>query len=727
MGTLCLPPPPSPRREVLGLHLHRRCSHLLQTCTSMRCLKQTHSLLIRTGLDRLEPLVAKLLSFCALSPAGSLDYARLIFASIDSPTAHLCNILLRGFSRSNSPENAILLYEQMRNTGVSPDRFSFPPLLKAMAQCLALGEGREVHGYVMKMGFETDVFIHNELLQLYVECGSVLDVRQVFEKMPQRNLVTWDFFLGGLCRRGLFQEVVSGFEEMLKTGIEPDELILGTVISACGHVKDLRMGEAVHSYIDKREFKIDSYLESSLVHMYANCGSLSRAQKLFDGMQVKSLAAWTALVCGYCKTGDVETARLLFDQMPERDTVSWSAMIAGYVENGQPNDALKLFHEMQLSGAKLDHITLLSVLSACADLGAIDQGRWIHFFIQQNGFNQTLSVSNALIDMYAKCGSLEESRKVFNTMPMKNVISWTAMITGLAMHGDGKAALELFFEMKKSNIKPNDVTFIGVLYACSHAGLVDEGRRLFVEMTKEHGILPRQEHYGCMVDLLGRANLLDDAFELVKSMPMRPNVIIWGALAAACKIHKNAIMGEYAAKQLLELNPEHDGAYVMLSNIYASCGRWEDVGEMRKLMRDRGVAKETGYSWVEFNNITHEFVMGDRSHPQTDEIYQKLHQVVSEVKLIGYAPNTSNVLLNVEEEEKDDMLLLHSEKLAVSFGLINIGAGSCIRIAKNLRICDDCHSFMKLISSAFNREVILRDRNRFHHFKGGFCSCRDYW
>ncbi|WOL10877.1 hypothetical protein Cni_G19636 [Canna indica] len=532
---------------------------------------------------------------------------------------------------------------------------------------------------------------------------------------------------GSYCQSGCYNEALQLFDEMKSSGIVPDQVILATILSACGRTKNLSSGEAVHSYIMESNLSLDVHLQSALISMYCNCGSMDTAQRLYDEMSPKNLVASTAMVSGYAKLGKIEIARNIFEQMEDKDLVCWSAMISGYAESDQPNEALKLFNEMQLLGVKPDEITMLSVISACANLGALDQAKWVHIFVDNNGFYHVLSVRNALIDMYSKCGSLADARTIFDETDFKNVITWTSMITGFAMHGNGRSALALFDSMIAEGVKPNAVTFISLLYACSHAGLVEDGRKIFESMIQDYRIEPKHEHYGCMVDLLGRSRLLREALEFIESMPFAPNVVVWGSLLGACRTHGDIELGELVAKKLLEIDPDHDGAYVLLSNIYAKANRWGDVREVRKLMKNKGLSKETGFSWIEVNGIVHEFMMGDNSHPRSSEIYEKLYEAVKELENAGYAPDAAAVLVDLQEEEKREAVLLHSEKLALSLGLINSSRGSCIRIAKNMRVCEDCHTFMKFASKVFEREIVLRDRTRFHHFKDGVCSCRDFW
>lgn len=529
------------------------------------------------------------------------------------------------------------------------------------------------------------------------------------------------------CQNGLFDDVLVLLEELGSSNLEPDARVFTTVLSACGRAGNLSIGKVIHGLISENNIIADSRLQTSLISMYSGCGCMDLAQNLYDKLSQKNLVVSTAMISGYSKVGQVEAARSIFDQTTNKDLVCWSAMISGYAKSDQPQEALKLLGEMQASGVKPDQVTMLSVISACANLGTLDQAKRIHLIVDNYRFREALPVNNALIDMYAKCGSLEGARGVFGRMRRKNVITWTSMISAFAVHGEAEQALMHFHQMNCEQVKPNWVTFVAVLYACSHAGLVDEGLQIFSSMVNDYKITPKLEHYGCMVDLYGRANRLREALEMVESMPMAPNVIIWGSLMAACRIHAEFELGEFAAKRLLELDPEHDGAHVFLSNIYAKEKRWENVGDVRRLMKDKGILKERGHSKIEMDHEIHEFLTADKSHKQADDIYEKLDEIVCKLKQVGYAPNISVVLLDVDEHAKKDAVLLHSEKLALCYGLLKSNRGSPIHIIKNLRICEDCHNFMKLASKAFEREIVVRDRTRFHHYRDGSCSCKDYW
>lgn len=341
------------------------------------------------------------------------------------------------------------------------------------------------------------------------------------------------------------------------------------------------------------------------------------------------------------------------------------------------------------------------------------------------GLEENVFVGTSIINMYSKCGRVEMAREAFDFMKEKNVKSWTAMITGYGMHGQATKALEVFYMMISAGFKPNYVTLLSVLTACSHAGLLKEGWHLFNSMNYEFGVEPRVEHYACMVDLLGHAGCLNEAYDLIKRMKVRPDSVIWGSLLGACRIHKNVELGEISAKRLFELDPINYGYCVLLLNIYADAGRWEDTERLRVLMKDGGLVKPPGFSLVELHGRVHVFLIGDREHPDHEKIYKYLEKLTMKLQDFGYISNKTSVLHDINEEEKEMALRVHSEKLAVAFGIMNSAPGTAIQVVKNLRVCGDCHTVLKLISKSVNREIVIRDSKRFHHFRDGLCSCGD--
>ncbi|KAG6537001.1 pentatricopeptide repeat-containing protein At5g66520-like [Zingiber officinale] len=601
--------------------------HLL-SCTSMRHLHQIHSHTLTSGAFR-DPFVAsRVLSFAALSPAGSLHYARLIFSRIPSPDAFTADALLRGYVARASPIDALLFYADVLRSSVRdfPSPHTFPLLLRACAGMPSLQLGETVHAQALKLGFTSQT--------------------------PTQNF---------------------------------------------------------------------------LVRMYASRGLVDRARFIFDGVSERNDASVNMMMGGYLSCGRVEEARKLFDEMAERNVIAWSVMIDGYLQSSQFKEALELFREMLKQRLEPNESILVNILCACAHFGAIEQGLWVEEYIRRKNTQVTVRIGTALVDMYLKCGCVEKAFERFDSMEEKNVTTWSAMISGLAINGRARDALHLFAEMEANGVLPNEVCFIGVLNACSHAGLVDDGVKYFKAINNVYGLEPNVQHYCCLVDLYGRAGLLDKSEEVIEQMPMKPNSAVWGALLNSCRIHKNDTLAERISKQLLELEPRNSGRYVLLSNIYAAKGRWAEVAELRRLMKERGVTKTPGSSFINLKGSVHEFIAGDNAHPQRREIYAKLDEMSRKVRVAGHEPSTDQVLIEMDEGEKGTALHHHSEKQALAFGLINGEPGNTIRIMKNLRICEDCHSFTKISSKTYECEIVVRDRNRFHHFRDGVCSCMDFW
>ncbi|XP_031488300.1 putative pentatricopeptide repeat-containing protein At3g15930 [Nymphaea colorata] len=642
------------------------------------------------------------------------------------PNTFAWNTIIRCYSRWNDPRAAAGVYVDMLNNGLRPDNYTFPFVLKAFNRELALDCGKEFHGQIIKYGKDSLSFVQNALIHMYSGCGSVDDARLLFDKSPERDAIAWNAMIAGYIKSKKYEEALSLFSLMRAENVKPTPVTFVSVVSACTKLRDFAWGRRIHLCIEESGIELNLILENALLDMYATCGRMDEAANIFEKMPVKDIISWTTMVTGFTDMGKVDKARELFDQMPDRDFVSWTAMIDGYIRANRFKEALAVFREMQMAKVQPDEFTMVSILTACAHLGALDVGEWIRVYIEKSNIKTDVFVGNAFIDMYSKCGSIESAIDIFDRMPQRDKFTWTAMITGLAINGYAEEALNLFSKMVSSTM-PDEITYIGVLSACTHAGLVDKGKEYFSSMVKDYGILPTVSHYGCMVDLLGRAGKLDEALELIDNMPMKPNSIVWGAFLGACRVHKNIELAEKAAKHLLELEPENGAAYVLLSNIYAVCNRWDDVRKVRSLMTDKKMKKTPGCSLIEMNGVVHEFVAGDGSHPQSKAIYSKLDEMASELKLAGYVPNTSEVLLDLGEEEKEDALHRHSEKLALAFGLINSGPEATIRIVKNLRMCPDCHSAIKIISKLYGRKVVIRDRTRFHHFDDGFCSCKDFW
>eukprot|EP01018_Ginkgo_biloba_P036121 Gb_26526 [translate_table: standard] len=707
------------------------CS-LLQICSNMKALaegKKVHAHMAQDGSDQNNFLCTKLVVMYI--KCGSVVDARLVFDKAKNPNVFTWTAIIGGYSIHGFYEETLALFYRMLHAGVHPDNFVFPSVLKACAGLASIPQGKQIHAYVMRNGFQSDFFIGSALVAMYAKCGFLDNARQVFDKMPQRSVTLWNSMIAGYVQNGHDDEALKLFFEMQSTGMKPDSFTLGSISAACANFLGLKQGKEIHGYVIRSGFKSDVFVGSALVNMYAKSGNIEYARLVFDKISQRDAVLWSSMIAGYAQSGHGDEALQLFREMKlhglQPNLIIWNAVVAGYVQNGNGDEALKLFCQMQVAGIKPNPVTITSILPVYANLAGLGKGQVIHAYIVRNGFQLDVFVCSALVDMYSKCGSVNDARRVFDNISKRDVVLWNVMIAGYAMHGQGKDALALFNQMQEMGMKPNNITFTGVLCACSHTGLVDEGWQHFDCMVQFHHITPSLEHYTCMVDLLGRAGRLEEAHAFIHSMPLIPDAGVWGALLGACRIHCNVALGEIVAEHLFELEPENAGSYVLLSNIYAVAGRWDDVAKIRKMMKDRRLRKSPGCSWVEVKNRVNAFLVGDRSHPQTEKIYGMLETLAGQIKKAGYVSDTNFALQDVEEEEKEHALWHHSEKLAIAFGLINTSHGTPIRIMKNLRMCGDCHTAIKFISNTEGREIFVRDTNRFHHFKDGLCSCRDYW
>ncbi|PPR91397.1 hypothetical protein GOBAR_AA29285 [Gossypium barbadense] len=661
---------------------------LLKSSKTQQETQQLHAFSLKTGVFSHPSLSSRLLSLYADPNINNLRYARSVFDQIQHPSLVLWNIILKCYIQNQQSHEAIYLFVLLLGH-FPPDEFTFPCVIKACAKLTALKEGKQIHGLVLKLGFGLDKFVQASLVNLYSKCGEIGSAYAVFDQMDEKDLVSWNSLFDGYARCGEVKAAMKVFDEM------PEK---------------------------------DCFSWTVLIDGLAKSGEVETARKIFENMPNRNLVSWNTMINGYMKAGDTNSACKLFDQMPTRNLITWNSMIGGFKLNLRFLEALEMFERMLEEEFRPTHATLVSVISAVSGLASLGTGRLIHSYIVKNGIELDGVVGTVLIEMYSKCGGIDSAVTVFRTISHKKLGHWTAIIVGLSIHGMADHALKLFLEMRRIGVKANAITFVGVLNACSHVGLINDGHKYFNMMVNEYGIKPTIEHYGCLVDILCRAGCLEEAKDIIEEMPMRPNKVIWMTLLSGARNHRNTKIGEYAAQHLIELAPETTGGYVVLSNMYAVAGEWEKVSEVREMMKKRGLRKDPGCSSIEHKGVVHNFIVGDKSHPQTKEIYSKLAEMREKLKLAGHVPDTSQVLLYIEEEEeKEAELENHSERLAIAFGLINTEAGCPIRIMKNLRVCSDCHSVTKLLSKIYSREIIVRDNSRFHHFKDGLCSCKDFW
>ncbi|MCL7028366.1 hypothetical protein MKW94_013491 [Papaver nudicaule] len=586
--------------------------------------------------------------------------------------------------------------------------------------------GESVHGCIIRLGVDVDLYTGNALMNMYCKFQSITEdvvsfgnahevfekiperkfgnadmvylgsVKKVFDMMPHKDIVSWNTVIAGYVHNGMCEEALRTVRDIGKSNLMPDSFTLSSILPVFAEYVDVSRGKEIHGYALRHGFDSDDFIASSLIDMYAKCNRVDDSLRVF---------------------------RLL----PQLDVISWNSIIAGCVQNGLFDEGLKLFRQMLTAKFRPSSLTFSSIMPACAHLTTLHLGEQLHGYITRNGFDKNVFIASALVDMYAKCGNIRMARSMFDNMDSPDMVSWTAMIMGYALHGHANEALLLFQKMKMENVRPNYVAFVAALTACSHGGLVDEALKLFNCMIEDYGISPGLEHYAAIADLLGRAGKLEEAYEFISKMHIRPTGCVWSTLLSACRVHKNIELAEKVGEKLFQIDPENIGAYILMSNIYSSAGKWKEAAKMRMAMKGRGMTKKPACSWIEIDNKIHAFVAGDKSHPYYDRINEALKVMLEQMERKGYVLNTDDVLHDVEEEQKRNLLCSHSERLAIAFGIISTPSGTTIRVTKNLRVCVDCHTATKYISEIVGREIIMRDVSRFHHFKDGKCSCGDYW
>lgn len=598
----------------------------------------------------------------------------------------LWTTLISGYNQASCFNEAIAAFRKMELAEISPNPFTFAGILNACSSISSPKLGRQIHSRAIKAGLDHDVSIGNALVDMYMKScsNSVEEASFVFKGIVSPNVISWTSLIAGLTQHGYDREAFLAFGEMLITGVQPNSFTLSTVLKGCRSSEALRQVRKLHAYILKTKADFDITVGNSLVDVYARFGM-------------------------------VDDAWCVIHMMTDRDAVTYTSLTTGMNQMGNHEMALDIISRMHDDNVSMDGFSLASFLSASASLTAIEPGKQLHCYSLKSGLDHQISVSNGIVDMYGKCGSIKDAHRAFQAIAEPNVVSWNGLISGLASNGHFSAALSYFEEMKLVGIQPDYVTFLIILYACSHGGLVDLGLEYFKSMSECYDISPQSDHYVCLVDLLGRAGRLEEAASVIEDMPFPPDALIYKTLLGSCKVHRNLALGEHMASCALELNPSDPAVYVLLSNMYDNSGKSDFGEQIRKMMRDRGLRKIPGQSWVEMRNKMYLFSAGDRSNPQINEIHQKIESLTAKVMSLGYGYAENNGSSH------------HSEKLALAFGLLNTPSMAPIRIIKNIRICDDCHNFIKLVTHVIDREIVVRDGNRFHFFKEGDCTCGGYW
>ncbi|KAK4410401.1 putative pentatricopeptide repeat-containing protein [Sesamum angolense] len=664
----------------------------------------------------------------AYSKQGDVTKMQEIFNLIPDKDRVAWNLIISGYAKCGLCEKALEAYKSMLRHGLENlNRITLSTVIIMLTKKGWVEFGGVIHGQIVKCGFESYVFVGSPLVDMYAKCGLISEAKRVFDEFPERNLVmyntmlmgflrcgmveesyglfgcmtekdsiSWTTMITGLTQNGMNEEALDLFREMRFKGLNMDQFTFGSILTACGGLSASKEGKQIHAYMTRTDHMDNVFVSSALLDMYSKCRDIKNAETVFRKMRCKNI-------------------------------VSWTAMLVGYGQNGYSEEAVRVFCEMQRNGVEPDYFTLGSVISSCANLASLEEGAQFHGQALVSGLISFITVSNALVTLYGKCGNIEESHRLFNEIKLKDEVSWTALVSCYAQFGKANETINLFEEMLAYGLQPDGVTFVGVLSACSRAGFVKKGRQYFALMVDKYGIRPALDHYTCMIDLFSRAGELEEAKNFILKMPCSPDTIGWATLLSSCRTRGNMEIGKWAAESLLELDPQNPAGHVLLASMYAAKGKWDEVAQLRRGMRHKGVRKEPGCSWIKHKNKVHIFTADDKSSLYSNQIYEELEKLNCRMIEEGYVPDMKSVLHDVEESEKLKMLNHHSEKLAIAFGLIFIPPGLPIKVVKNLRVCDDCHNATKIISKITQREILVRDAVRFHLFKHGTCSCGDFW
>ncbi|THU70973.1 hypothetical protein C4D60_Mb08t30610 [Musa balbisiana] len=671
---------------------------ILRRCAAERSLEKTrrvHRHMKMSGFRHLS-LGNKLVN--VYLKCGAIEDAREVFDAMPKPHPVSWNAMIASCVRCSRSREAVDLYKRMLWEGVRADEFTFSSVLRAFSELGLVAQGGAAHGCLVITGVDaTNAFVGSALVDMYAKFSKLREARAVYDRVCSKDVVLTTALIVGYTQNGEYSEAIQLFRQVMKDGLSPNDFTFASVLIACGSIGDLRWGLLIHGVMEKLGFKLGCSSQTSLLTMYSRCGLIDDSIKVFESIA-------------------------------DPNTVSWTAIIGCLVCNHREELALLMLRNMINDSVHPNAFTLSTALRACSSLALFEQGKLIHAFTTKIGLDSNRFVCAALIDTYGKCGRIGMARIIFDDLPGLDLVSVNCMINAYAQNGHGVEAIRLFEMMQVSGLEPNDATFTSVLSACGNAGLLEEGHRVFSFIINcyKHG--PSSDHYACMVDLLGRSGKLEEAEGLITKL-RNPDKVLWRSLLSACKIHGKLDMAKRVARNILEVVPGDDATYILLSNIYASLGQWNEVINVKSVMRRMKLKKDPAMSWIEVDREFHTFMAGDRRHLKVEEIYKELEVLITRTKELGYVPDTRYVLQEMEELEKERSLYYHSEKLAVAFGIMssNDKGDIPITIFKNLRVCGDCHSWIKLVSQVVGKEIIARDAKRFHHFKDGLCSCNDYW
>lgn len=671
---------------------------VIKACGGLSSLaegQKVHGKLFKVGLDS-DVYVGNAL--CAVyAKLGCIEYAERVFEEMPVKDLVSWNSMIGGYVSVGDGWSSLVCLQEMQVLGMKPDRFSTIGALNACAIECFLQTGKEIHCQVLKCMLELDIMVQTSLIDMYHKCGRVDYSERLFDEISTKNVVVWNAMIHGYTLNAHPFESLSCLKKMQQADkLNPDAITMINLLPSCTQVGALLEGKSVHGYAVRRGFLPHIILETALIDLYGACGRMKLAERIFG-------------------------------QLAEKNLISWNSMISAYIQSGQNKDALELFWDLLSKHLEPDAITISSIIPAYSEVASLGERKQIHGYISKLEHNSNTYISNATAYMYAKCGNLETAQEIFDRMISRDVSSWNTIIMAYAIHGFGTKSIYLFSKMRDKGIQPNESTFVSLLTACSVSGMVNEGWKYFNSMKLDYGIDPGIEHYGCMIDLLGRKGNLDQAKIFIEEMPLVPTARIWGSLLTASRNNRNIELAELAAERILALEHDNTGCYVLLSNMYAEAGRWEDVERIKSLMRQRGLEKTVGCSFVETNCRLYRFINQDRSHVETNTIYAVLDIILRKIGEDKYVHSITKFRPLDLKRKRASSAESHSVRLAICFGLISTKLRSPVVVRKNTRICDDCHSAAKKISEMTKREIVVGDSKVFHHFIDGSCSCGDYW
>ncbi|GFQ03845.1 pentatricopeptide repeat-containing protein at1g11290 [Phtheirospermum japonicum] len=671
----------------------RLLSHasILHKLKHTKPLHQVHAQIIASNLSDNVFLCNRLMN--AYASCKQLEKSQIIFSRIPNKNLVSWTILLSGLTKNGLFLEAIEAFYDMMVQEIRPNEMTISTVLPAFGKLGVAPMGKSVHCYWIRHNFGDNVFVETGLVDMYSKLGFMNIARKVFDKMTVRNVVSWNTIISGYSENGFGDEALCMFNEMRRNGFPSDIFTFMSLIS----LDDFGVGSGAHGLIVKTGYENDQLVKTALMELYINCDFVDDAYCIFKEISKKDLVAWTLMLRGFSKSGNWRKTIDHFNKMIGEDEIT------------------------------LDSISLTTILSGCSSSGALQQGRRVHALVIKTGFQDDIFVGSSIIDMYANCANIIDAEVYFESMGKKDIACWNALISGYGSIGCGNKSVELFLKMKCLGISPDESTLVSVLCACSHTGLVDRGLEIFDLMVENWNVIPNSKHYACVVDLLGRGGRLNDAYSLVKSMRQQPGPEVYCSLLAACRAHRNFEIGDEISREILQLRPKDAGYYVLVSNVYALAGNWDCARTSRIFLKSNDLRKNPGLSAIEVNGEMFTFMASQTGHLHYAEIKEFLKSVIFNIKAIGYEFDLNSVFLDVSDDVKRDILFHHSEKLAIAFGLMRTKPGSIIRITKNLRICDDCHSASKFVSKVYGRVLAIKDAKRFHIFRDGVCSCGDWW